>query len=31
MHETNVIWTNDHIITINNHMLNLDKEETFFD
>ncbi len=31
MHEADVIWTNDHIITINNHTLNLDKEETFFD
>lgn len=31
MHKVDVAWTNNHIITINNHTLNLDKEETFPD
>lgn len=29
--EADAIWTNNHIISINSHILNLDKRETFFD
>jgi O-antigen ligase len=31
MHKADVVWINNHIITINNHTLNLDKGETFSD
>ena len=31
MHKADVAWTNNHIIIINNHTLNLDKGETFSD
>lgn len=31
MQKADVIWTNNHIITINSHTLNLDEGETFFD
>ncbi|WP_177184481.1 DUF5412 family protein [Psychrobacillus sp. OK032] len=31
MHKADVTWTNNHIITINNHTLNLEKGGTFSD
>lgn len=31
MHKADVEWTNNHIVTINNHTLNLNKGETFSD
>ena len=31
MDKADVVWTNNHIITLNNHTLNLDKGETFSD
>lgn len=31
MHKADVIWINNHVVSINNHTLNLDKGETFSD
>jgi len=31
MDEVDVVWTNNHLVTINNHPLNLDKDEFYLD